>query len=245
MIKIAICDDESSQIKLLRRMLDAYSKNRNETFYIRDYSGGEELMADVSGGDLFDIYILDILMPQKNGIMLGKDIRDYDENGMFLYLTSSSEFALQSYEVRAFHYLLKPVEPEKFFHVFQDMVKLINERKRQQFQVKTKEGSVLIDFDKLIYAELDGRCILYHLSGNKVLRSVSFSGSFRNKMDPILTDERFCLCGASFLINLQYIKSVEKTGIIFIDDTGVELPKSSCSQLRSIWTEYWQPGMTD
>ncbi len=239
MIKVAICDDEPNQIKLLRKMLDAYAKNRSVNLLIRDYSGGEALLSDVSEGELFDIYILDILMPDQNGITLGKQLRRHDQNGLFLYLTASSDFALQSYEVRAFHYLLKPVDPEKFFHVFQDMVKLLADRTKQQFQVKTKESSVLIDIDKLLYAELDGRSILYHLTNQKTLKSVSFSGSFRSIVEPLLSDPRFALCGASFMINLATIKTIDKTGITFSNDQHIELPKSTHASMKAAWNEYW------
>lgn len=118
MLRIAVCDDQETQLHETAALLDAYLRARPglsgqvESFF----SGGELLVRakDVGG---FDLYILDILMPGLNGIDTGRRLRQLGDGGEIIYLTTSNDFAADSYDVHAFFYLLKPVEERHFFQV--------------------------------------------------------------------------------------------------------------------------------
>ena len=63
--------------------------------------------------DIFDLYLLDIIMPNENGIDLGRKIHTIDKGGTIFYLTSSIDFAVDAFSVKASQYLLKPIEQIK------------------------------------------------------------------------------------------------------------------------------------
>ena len=103
MLKIAICDDEEKQLNQTASLLNIYLQSRPglhgqvETFR----SGGTLLeRAEAAGG--FDLYVLDILMPELSGIDTGRRLRALGKGGEIVYLTSSNDFAADSYDVRAF-----------------------------------------------------------------------------------------------------------------------------------------------
>lgn len=117
MLKIAFCDDDLEILKELGILLDKYKKERDEDLTYTVFQSPLELLAAIEKGFSFDISFLDILMPGENGIETAKEIRQYDNNMKIIFLTSSPEFAVQSYTVGAYFYQLKPVWEESFFRL--------------------------------------------------------------------------------------------------------------------------------
>ena len=117
MLKIAFCDDDLEILKELGILLDKYKKERDEDLTCTVFQSPLELLAAIEKGFSFDILFLDILMPGENGIETAKEIRQYDNNMKIIFLTSSPEFAVQSYTVGAYFYQLKPVWEESFFRL--------------------------------------------------------------------------------------------------------------------------------
>lgn len=117
MLKIAFCDDDLEILKELGILLDKYKKERGEDLTCTVFQSPLELLAAIEKGFSFDILFLDILMPGENGIETAKEIRQYDNNMKIIFLTSSPEFAVQSYTVGAYFYQLKPVWEESFFRL--------------------------------------------------------------------------------------------------------------------------------
>ena len=103
MLRIAVCDDEEKQLHEITRLLEAYFRSRPslngqvETFL--SSSGLLERAGSLGG---FDLYILDILMPELTGIETGRRLRALGDGGEIIYLTCSNDFAADSYDVRAF-----------------------------------------------------------------------------------------------------------------------------------------------
>ena len=107
MLRIAICDDEENQLRKTAALLEDYLRIRPEcSGQVETFLAGETLLkrAEAAGG--FDLYILDILMPDLSGIDVGRKLRQLENGGEIIYLTTSNDFAADSYEVQAFFYLL-------------------------------------------------------------------------------------------------------------------------------------------
>ena len=74
-----------------------------------------ELVMQMEKGVHYDVILLDICMPGMNGIQCAKDIRQYDNLVKIIFLTSSTEYAVESYSVKAHNYLLKPTQKKDLF----------------------------------------------------------------------------------------------------------------------------------
>jgi len=141
------------------------------------FPNGFDLISALEKGKRFDIYCLDIIMPGFTGIDVAKEIRAYDKTAPILFFTSSPEFALESYSVKAINYVLKPISKEKLFFTFDDMLAHIKVKKDEDaIVVKSNEGIQKILISNLIFAEVIGRNVLYHLLSGKVIKCTeSFS----------------------------------------------------------------------
>jgi len=240
MFRIALCDDEDRQRGSIRRMLEDYFFSRDLAADIGEFAGGRELLNALED-QRFDIYLLDIVMPELDGIRLGTALRNRDKEGTIIYLTTSPDFALESYDVRAFSYLLKPVREEKLFAVLDDAI-AVRERREESVIVRTAESTVRLRLDSILYVELTGRAPCYYLNDGSHVVGVTLRTSFRDAMRPLLNDKRFHLCGSSFVFNLHHIGSMNKSRVLFDGGRWVEVPRRAYHALQSAWMDYWLEG---
>jgi len=221
-------------------MLEDYFFRRDLAVDIREFAGGQELL-DALRDRRFDLYLLDIMMPGLDGIRLGAALRDEDKEGTIIYLTTSPDYALESYDVRAFSYLLKPVREEKLFAVLDDAI-AVRERREESVIVRTAEGTVRLRLDSILYVELTGRAPCYYLSDGTQVAGVTLRTSFQEAMRPLLNDRRFHLCGSSFVFNLHHIGSMNKSEVLFDGGRWAAVPRRAYHALQSAWMDYWLEG---
>ncbi len=240
MFCIALCDDEGPQRKFTRHMLEDYFARRDLTAKICEFASGRELL-DALCGQRFDVYFLDIVMPDLDGIRLGVALRNRDKEGMIIYLTTSPDFALESFDARAFSYLLKPVREEKLFAVLDDAI-AHRERRDASVIVRTAEGTVRVSLSSILYVELAGRAPHYYLNDGSHVAGVTIRASFQEAMQPLLNDKRFHRCGSSFIFNLHHIRSMNKSKVLFDGGRWASPPRRAFSALQSAWMDYWLEG---
>ena len=105
MLRIAHIDDKPDELTHHQALMAEYFALRPRLKgELIPFSSQEDLLA-AAIRESFDLYLLDILMPGENGIQLGRRLREVDKRGAIIYLTSSPDFAVESYTTRAFYYL--------------------------------------------------------------------------------------------------------------------------------------------
>lgn len=113
MLKIAICDDEASELAETYASIEKYSNKRMELdVAAQKFQHYSDLLDAIETHGRYDIYILDIIMPELNGIQLGMEIRKKDNDSIIIFLTSSAEYGVDSYSISAKDYILKPYTEE-------------------------------------------------------------------------------------------------------------------------------------
>jgi DNA-binding LytR/AlgR family response regulator len=240
MIRIAFCDDETAWLKRTQDMLSAFAANHPEyPLQIFSFSSGEDLLRDVQLNSNYDIYLLDVVMPQMSGIDLGVNLRKHDEFGKIIYLTTSPDFAVDSYVTGAFYYLLKPATAEKVNDVLLRACAEISRRRERCMKIKTSAGLSILPFDEICFVELKRKSLLYYTAENHTLESTSVRESFSSCVSQLLEDKRFVLAGPGHCINLFYVKSVEKESLLFKNDIRLYLPRKICASIQAAWLDYW------
>ena len=243
MITIAICDDEAEQRALTEGLVRDYLQERPATAArIFVCASGAELLNLVDERGAFDIYILDVIMPELSGIQTGLALRERCGDGAIIYLTASTDYAMDSYLARAFYYLLKPVEKTRFFAILDEAAERAAKREADCIAVSCREETRRVPLDDILYVELVGRSARYYLKHGGNLESTALRTPFRKAMEPLLRDGRFALCGVSFAVNLHHITAVEKTELHFTNGARVPLPRSEQVTLKRAWMNYWLEG---
>ena len=226
MLRIAICDDEEKHLEQTAELMRTYLRSRPALHGQAECAGG------------FDLYVLDILMPELSGIDTGRRLRALGEGGEIVYLTSSNDYAADSYDVRAFFYLLKPVEERKLFQVLDGAVEKLNRRRSSAAVVTTADGPRRILLERIRYVERVGRCMRYYCIDDTI-DSQTIRVSFREAAAPLLADRRFFQCGASFVLNFQHVTGVNGQTALLDNGRAVTLPRTAATDFKKAWGNYW------
>ena len=235
MIKIAFCDDDLEILKELGILLDKYKTEREKELSYTVFQSPLELLAAVEKGISFDILFLDVLMPGENGIDAAKEIRQHDNNMKIIFLTSSSEFAVQSYTVGAYFYQLKPIWEEGFFRLMDSVLAECTKTQENSLILRSKEGITRVDLDKLEYCEVIGRTLFFHLTNGKVLESAGSLDDLSVQLEPY---GNFLRPHRSFLVNMEYIQNISYRAIKMTSLAEIPIPHGKCSEIKNKYLEY-------
>lgn len=235
MIKIAFCDDDLEILKQLGILLDQYKIERNQDITYTAFKSPLELIAAIEKGMCVDILFLDVLMPGENGINAAKEIRQFDNNMKIIFLTSSAEFAVQSYTVGAYFYQLKPIWAESFFRLMDSVIAECTKALENSLILRSKEGITRIDLEKLEYCEVIGRTLFFHLTNGKVLESVGSLDDLFLQLEPY---GNFLRPHRSFLVNMEYIQNISYRAIKMVSLAEIPIPHGKCSDIKNKYLEY-------
>lgn len=239
-IQIALCDDEAACHETTEKLLTQYRQRvPSVSFALSCFTSGRELLdyRNTNGG--FDIYLLDIIMPDQNGIQLGTALREQGDDGLIIYLTSSPDFAVESYNTDALHYLLKPIDNNQFFRCMDKAVSRLNRSLSETIPIKTPDSTRIVPIRDILYAERMNFRIRYYLSDNTVIDGVTFNGSFQNAVAPLISCPDFLIVGASFAVNLFYVTEISKSDMLLTGHHLVPIPRRSYETVKSKWADYW------
>lgn len=235
MIKIAFCDDDLSTLNELNILLNQYCIERNKEITYAAFQSPLELLANIEKGMRFDALFLDIIMPGENGLNTAKEIRQYDTTIKIIFLTSSSEFAVQSYTVGAFFYQIKPIWKESFFKLMDSVIDDCNKLQTYSLILRCKSGISRIDLDKLEYCEVIGRTLSFHMKNGTILES---TGSLDDLCNKLKQYENYMRPHRSFLINMEYVRNISYKAITMDSLAQIPIPHGKCSEIKKLYLAY-------
>ncbi|MBC5663283.1 response regulator transcription factor [Coprococcus sp. NSJ-10] len=225
MIHIAICDDSKQERQILAALFKRYQELHATPLQIHIFQNGFSLLDAIDQGKRFDITILDILMPGENGIEIARNIRASGADTEIIFLTSSPEYAVDSYEVKAQNYLLKPVTEEKFFASIDSILAELDEKDTASFIIYTTEKQYSrIRVSSLVYGEVTHRTITLHLADQTMISAVM---TFTEFQDILKAYPGFIYPHRSYAVNMNYIQYVTKSDIILTDGQKIPLSRNN------------------
>ncbi len=237
MIKIGLCDDISVQLSIISDIVGKYCKDHNLEVRIKEFETGEALLDYVDEHGFFDIYFLDMILPGVQGIEIGQRLRAMGDEGKIVYLTATSEFAVESYEVKAYFYLLKPISKDSIYKVLDKAIEEIEdsnervEKNEKNIEVKTHNGKQIIRIRDILYVDIVNRGLCFHMSDNTLLEGPMLRIPFSEAVSNLTTQDRFIFAGSHLLVNAQNIDKADKTSVTFINGEQLFLSKNAGNAL--------------
>ena len=236
MLKIAICDDEKEFCDSAERMLKLYMEEKAEPYQADTFSVSSDLVDATEKGTIYDIYLLDIYMPGVTGMSIATELRNRDIKSPIIFLTSSTDHALEAFGVDATHYLLKPYTKDSFYVGMDKAMQSIASHKNDSVILKVDNDYRSILVSKLIYCEAEDKYQrLYLENGERLL--VRISGMELYKL--LSEFDSFYHCGRAHIINLNHISRVTPDGAVFKNDMQLNLPHTVLAGLRSAFFDYF------
>ena len=235
MTKIAFCDDEISVLNRIRILLDQYRVERNLVIDYTAFHSPLDLLAEIEGGTRFDILFLDVVMPGETGIDAAREIRNYDGNVKIIFLTSSTEYAVQSYTVGAYFYQLKPIWEESFFRLLDSVLDVCEKEQTNSLILRCKTGITRIELRKLEYCEVIHHTLFIHLTSGKVLESM---GSLDELSKQLLHTGGFFRPHRSYLVNLEHVQKLSSHAITMSCLTEIPIPRGKYHEVKDAYLEH-------
>ena len=227
---VYICEDAESDLIRLKRHLDIFCKEKMFSYDILSFSRGEELIAEFCrAARQPDLVFLDIYMDGKNGIDTARQLRTRGYAGGIIFTTSSTEHAMDSYEVNALYYLQKPYDHKHFISAMERCCDIF--RKTQQnftFTVRKKEFT--IPYSDIVFFETGRHTVILHTLSD----AVSFTGSLSNIVREFSGTEAFLPVGGSYLINLNHVKGQAENDLTMSDGSVVQIPLKKRGEILSV-----------
>jgi DNA-binding LytR/AlgR family response regulator len=215
-IKLAIVEDEKPQQLLIKTYIDQFASETGYTIECSFFEDGTDIIARYKNN--FDILLMDIQMPQMDGIKTAEIIRQRDKNVIIIFITNLAQYAIDGYSVNAMNFLVKPISYSFFADKLQRGVECVEKKWPKFIQIKTNNGLVRLQDTEIIYVEMNNRKLLIITKNREYRCRTSVQD-----IERALNSKSFFRCHVGFLINLQYVKQIEHDFVIV---AGHRLPVS-------------------
>lgn len=221
-MQIGVCDDQ----KEIRELIIDKIKKLYPAEDIVSYKSGQEVLDALH---FPDILFLDIQMPVMDGLKTAGELRKLNRQMIIIFVTVTGDYVFQSFDVGAFHYLVKPFEDEKFAEVLHNAVRQFKERKTERMGIKKKTPSLIvttngqhitIPMEDVVYAEVFNRKIIIHTMD----ADIEYYGKMK-ELEKKAGDD-FYRSHRAYLINLNFIRKYDaKT--IYLENAQVPISKQN------------------
>lgn len=218
-ITVYICDDNWEQMNTLRQTLERVS----DRITIEAFVSSSDLLIRLEelqsqGEPMPELLLLDIEMPETDGIQIGKKIRELAPEICLVFVTAYAEYAVQGYEARAFRYLLKPVTETDLQKLFGEMKAEANKLKR--ILVKTRQGERHLLLQEIIYISAEDKYSVVYTRDGHYISDTSLAD-----YETRLAEWGFFRIHRKYLLNLHFQKGIEQGKILLTNKEQLPISK--------------------
>ena len=204
--KIAICDDLATDRNYLSSLCEIWGSHNSYHIQISEFTSAENFLFNYAEKKDFDILLLDIEMGAMDGVTMARKLRQDNHTVQIIFITGYADYISDGYEVDALHYLMKPLQEEKFFTVLDRAVtKLIKNEK--VLNIISQGEMIRLPICQINYAEVNSNYITIH--SQQTIRA-----------------------GSSALVNLKKISRVTKKEIYLQDGSIIPLPRGAYEKVN-------------
>lgn len=229
-MKIAICDDNAVERRRLRSLVTMYCERHSLDAEVREFSSGAELLHHMKLTN-YSIVFMDIFLEEEHGIKIGQVIRKQYPDCILFFCTISKKYALESYELNALHYLLKPID---YRHVEKALDRCGDKLRSQartilvsikpEIRVLVKDILFVEIYDKNCHIHTDGEI----LTMRRTIR----------QLETELGKPSFLRCHRSFIVNLEHVREYGHADFVLDNGEHVPIRQAGRSRVKQVFRDY-------
>jgi len=236
MIRIALCDDEQNILDAVSKYINKYAeKKNNQALEIVPFDSARSLKNAMDDEKTFDVFILDVYIGKEMGTELAKNIRKRGIESPIIFLTTSIEHAPQGYETGTLRYLIKPLDPKKFYEALDAALLQAEKNVERHIRLKTENGIESINANHIMYSEAHDHYQYITLDNGGLLK-------VRTTVSELYTtlakNGGFVRLGSSYIINLRNIKNLSSSEVLLYNNTKISIPRGKYAELKKAFWDY-------
>ena len=237
-ICIAMLEDDGAEALVTASMIKRYFEDSPSDYLLDRFSSPQEFLA-APPLERYDVLFLDILLEVKmTGMDVAKEIRARNSRVGIVFLTKSTHFALDGYQVDAIDYIVKPLVYEEFYLKMRKIMDVVVHSIDKDLLLKTAEGVVKAKESDIVYIEVIKHYLYYHCRDGKVL---VVRGAIKDCAKEL--SAKFARSGNSFLVNLPHVERVGGSDVYLAFDDGkieaVPITRSYRDDFLNAFSDYY------
>ena len=240
-LQIAICDDLEEERVILSRMLRNYARRQGLSLQVHFFVSGEELLQSVRRANACQVLFLDIYMPGISGVETARRLRAAGYGASIVFATTSTDHGVDSFEVGASDYLVKPFRQEEVDRALDWCLEHMPEPLRS-LSVYAEREPQEFPLASVLYIE-----VLGHQSHIHTLRQTVVVRKSLDDLERAVDSPDFFRCHRSFLVNLGHVERIESSDFLMSDGARIPISSANRPRARNIFTDWiyrnaWEKG---
>lgn len=212
-LTIAYCDDEKTQLQMIDIWMREELEALNIEYDIECYTSGTALLKDYERKEQsFDLILLDIDMPDMDGITVVGHLREIDEEVTVIFLSNMVDKVYDAFGYNVFKFVRKSEGESGFKKAFKECIKQVDLR-RNTYVFHTSEGIMKLRENEIVYFETVMRAFYMQTTkGHYKIRVLKFE----QILDSLNNHTYFSMPNRSCLVNMRYVKTINKKGEVVL-----------------------------
>ena len=237
MCRIAICDDDPDFVGQLKEYILQYHRENDKKVFIKVYADSDELMEAVERRMLYDLYILDIMMPEYTGMDLLDVLKRNEIETEVILLTSYTEYAVEACSYKnVFRYIPKEVSFRKLADAL-DAFYLEKEKKRKQrpYVIQNRTKCVKFYQEDIAFLYRDRKYVIFVMAGGKKERERGSLSEIHKKLqnpDMVMLDR-------SYIVNISHINRIYLDEVTMDTKDIIRTNRNHVQKLKEAFAVYW------
>ena len=230
-ISVAVVDDEISFRESVKENLRLIAEKDDVEFKISEFESGTLFLGAFSS--VYDLILMDIDMPNLNGIETAKAVRKMDRNVLIIFITNMPQYALQGYEVEAFDFIVKPINMFGFQLKMQRALLRLEGNPSASIQVQEGREKYTVKINDILYLEAQGHYVVFHSKERDYTEYMTFKEAISR-----INASHFALCNRCYYVNLNYITAILKEEVQLGDDIRLLISRPQRHQFVDAYSSY-------
>lgn len=237
MIRLAVCDDEQAVLDRVERFLAVYQEKAERCFSVFTFRSPSALLANIADGDDYDVYVLDIEMPELDGLTLAKAIREKQEHAVLIFLTSHNSIVItaESIKLEITRYVNKLTMEEDLPEALDVAIRKAEAQATRYLLVTHYRDVIRVPFQDILYAHRSKRLTELVLKDSSTVSD----GRALAVVYQALDDQRFVYIEQGCFVNLDHVTRVKGSEVFLKNGEKLAISRNYLPKVKATIFQLW------
>ena len=235
MIRIAICDDDVSFAAYLQTTVEDCLETNHIHHKIQVFNNSQHLYENLSIGEKYEILLLDIEMPELNGLQLIQKIKNLLPDALTMFISNHEKYVYDVFSLEVFRFIPKNQVEFRIPQALLDATKKLQSENDKYYIIENKYGMERLPIHRIVSIWREGKNSTFLLTdGTKTQVRKTLAQVFEN-----LPKEEFVWANRGTICNLAHVMKIKNEELELSNRTSVPVIRGKINELKIIIKNYW------